>query len=299
MSRDRGRILLLEEKSAWEENEMQAKLEKLSLTRLESKIYLRLLSSGPIKASSLSRDLESNRVDTYRCLKNLRQRGIVEIIFSRPLMFAAAEPSLLANILSSEQELQVKVFKNDIDTLCKQLEQVPRREGMPQIFDAARKASSDDQFTIKSGKQIDVKWKAMIDHSKSEMLVVLSKIGLMTHSNIGYSDLYSRATKRGVKVNMITDIVPENISQAKEFFPICNIRISHAVNDSLRFVIADDKEVMISLGSFSNDSRDFAAIWTNKSLLVKAFQLDFKEKWRRARVFSGRLDSRYGKYYVA
>jgi sugar-specific transcriptional regulator TrmB len=282
---------LLEEKLAWEESEMQAKLEKLAFTRLEAKIYVRLLSNGPTKASSLSRDLDSNRVDTYRCLKNLRQRGIVEITFSRPLVFAASEPNLLANILTSEQEQKSKVFKSEVETVCKELEQVPRKEGLPQIFEVSRKASSNDQFTIKSGKQIDVKWKAMIEHSKSEMLVVLSRIGLMTHSNIGYSELYSRAIKRGVRVNMITDIVPENISHAKEFFPICNIRISHAVNDSLRFVIADDKEVMISMGSFSNDPKDFAAIWTNKSLLVKAFQLDFREKWRRARVFSGRLGS--------
>jgi len=277
------------EKSSWDENEMQSKLEKLSFTRLESRIYIRLLANGPNKASSLARDLETNRVDIYRCLKNLRQRGIIETIFSRPLMFAGAEPGLLENILASEQEQMLKTFKNDAEVVCKLLEHIPRKKELPQIPNAIPKTSTIDQFTIKSGKQIVEKWKAMIDHSKIEMLVVLSRIGLMTHSNEGFADVYARATKRGVTVNIITDIVPENIHLAKDFSKNCNIRISHTVNDSLRFVIADDKEVMISMGNFSNNQRDFAAIWTNKSLLVKAFQLDFKDKWRQARLFSDKL----------
>ncbi len=262
------------------------------MTKLESRIYLQLLAHGQSKASDLARTLDVNRIDVYRSLRNMRQRGIIELIFSRPLVFATVEPRALMETLLSEQEQKSKAFKSETEKIQTQLERIPRIRSTAQTDSLLRTVSSE-QFTIKTGKQITTKWKDMAQNAESEILVILSRIGLMTHSTEGFSEIYSKAKKRGVNVRIITDVVHENFSQAQEFSTVCRIKASGSVNDALRYVIADSKEVMISMGTFSNDQRGFAAIWTTRPLMIKAFRLDFQDKWRRAKAFTPELRNQF------
>ncbi|MFI5421187.1 MAG: helix-turn-helix domain-containing protein, partial [Nitrososphaerales archaeon] len=53
-------------------------LTKFGLTPLQAKVYIRLLMLGPSYAKDLGAILGINRVDTYRILRGLRKRGLLE-----------------------------------------------------------------------------------------------------------------------------------------------------------------------------------------------------------------------------
>ncbi len=266
--------------------DIQDKLERMGLSRLESKIYVELFQNGPRKASDLSRALDANRVDVYRSVKRMRQRGILDVAFARPLSFSAVEPDVLAQVLDSEQELAVRAFKKEAELVKGQLLSLPRNrrqeeQGSRFIPGAATRGA---QFQLKYGRQIFEKWKKMIENTKDEMMIILSHVGLMTHSIEGFSELYSKAVRRGVSIKMITDVNAENYDQAIEFSKILSMRVSKSVNEILRYVISDNRELMISSGYFSNDPKEFTAICTDNALMIKALKLDFEDKWRRSRL---------------
>ena len=256
-------------------------LAKLSLSRLEARIYLHLLINQNSKASELAHSLNVNRIDVYRCLKNLRQRGIVELAISKPFIFSAVEPKVLKEVLLYEQDQELKIFRASVDKLEAKLEKLPRK----QQSDTSSLLRSDEQFAIKSGYQIREKWQHMALNANSEVLIILSKIGLMTHSLEGFSEVYSNLKKKGVTVKMISDVVKENMEQANEFSKVCKFKVLSGVDESLRYVITDSSEAMVSMGSFSNNRRDFAAICTTKPIFVRSFRSDFLDKWRRAKPF--------------
>ncbi len=265
-------------------------LEIASMSKLEARIYIHLLTSGPSIARGLSNSLDVNRIDIYRCLKDMRERGMVELILSKPFAFSAVDPFTLRGILISEQEHNMKHFKSSIERAQKLLEQLPKSKESNSKYELV-KAAINEQFTIKTGNQIPEKWKNLVNSAESEVLVILSRIGLMTHSVEGFADVYQKAKERGIKVRMITDVNEQNVEQAIEFKNVCSLKILPNVDVVLRYVITDSRDVMVSMGSFSNNQKDFLALWTTKQLLIKAFKLDFEEKWRHARIFSGSTTS--------
>jgi sugar-specific transcriptional regulator TrmB len=269
-----------------EAREAREKLERLALSRLESKIYVELLLGGSRKASDLSKAIEANRIDVYRCLKQMRQRGILEVAFSKPFKFSAVDPEILFNILLSEQELSLRTFRTELSKVCEQLQSIPKRmqSEIPRSLKQQNRAA--DQFQLKQGRQVVEKWKKMVGKSKREILIVLSHVGLMTHSLEGFGELYSKVAQGGVTIKMITEVDKENLDQGVEFSKICNLKIADFVGEILRYVIIDDTEAMISSGYPSNDPKEFTAICTGNPLLVKSLRLDFKDKWRKAKRFS-------------
>jgi sugar-specific transcriptional regulator TrmB len=263
-------------------------LEKLGMSRLESRIYLELLVRGPRKASDLASAITINRIDVYRALKNLRRRGILEVAFTRPLRFSAVEPGTLQKILITEQELSLRTFRVETNKICEELDSLPRSSAFSQLDpkkDSSQSLRKGTQFQLKQGRQVYEKWKKMIEDSKGEMMIILSRVGLMTHSVEGFSDLYSKAVRRGVTIKMITEVDKENYEQAVEFSKVCTLNTTSSVGDMLRYVIVDYKEAMISGGYPSNDPREFTALLVSNSLLVKSLRLDFKEKWKKSKCF--------------
>ncbi len=63
--------------------------EILDFDELESRIYLTLLRTGPITASSLAKDLNVDRARMYRCIDKLVDRNIISTTLSSPKLCIA------------------------------------------------------------------------------------------------------------------------------------------------------------------------------------------------------------------
>ncbi|MDG6923253.1 MAG: hypothetical protein JRN67_08185, partial [Nitrososphaerota archaeon] len=106
-----------------------------------------------------------------------------------------------------------------------------------------------------------------------------------THYKEGFVELYSKLSKKKVSVRMIADVKKDNLDEVIEFAKVCQVKVLTHPSSTLRYVISDENELMVSAGSFSNDQRDFVAIETTKDALIRALKGDFDEKWRKAKLF--------------
>jgi len=61
----------------------------LGLTLLQTRVYLALVESGPLKISAISKASNVARPDVYSTLSKLQQLGLVEQIIRKPLMYRA------------------------------------------------------------------------------------------------------------------------------------------------------------------------------------------------------------------
>ena len=258
-------------------------LSKLGLSSLESRIYVYILRRGQVKASEVSKSLGVNRVDIYRSIKGLRQRGILEVVLSRPLLFSAITPPMLRKTLVEEQEQKLQAFKQLAIEIQESLSLISKIESAEKQL---VHETEHERFTIKTGRQIIEKWRQMAINSRQDIAIILSAIGVKTHYTEGFVELYSKLSKKKVRVRIIAEVRKDNLDEVIEFSKVCQVKILAHPSSTLRYVISDDSELMVSAGSFSNDQRDFVAIETSKDALIRALKGDFDEKWKKAKVFS-------------
>jgi sugar-specific transcriptional regulator TrmB len=67
-------------------------LHSMGLTHQEALIYTSLLSLGPSHARTVCGDAHLTREDTYRILRSLEAKGLVQVIVGKPSTFVAIEP---------------------------------------------------------------------------------------------------------------------------------------------------------------------------------------------------------------
>ena len=62
---------------------------KLELSKTDARVYIYLATKGPTKASVISNNLEMNKQQLYRSLKNLMVKKIIKSNLEHPAIFTA------------------------------------------------------------------------------------------------------------------------------------------------------------------------------------------------------------------
>jgi len=108
-------------------------LQKLGLSNLEIQVYLALLQSGSIPASSLARKLNLNRSTTRYTLENLRKKRLsIQIEKNKTFYFTAQSPEHIPVLLReqkanlSQQEYAISKIINDLKDLQNPNAKIPK-----------------------------------------------------------------------------------------------------------------------------------------------------------------------------
>jgi sugar-specific transcriptional regulator TrmB len=91
-------------------------LERLGLSKAESKVYVYLAKVGPSKAKDLSRELRMTKQQLYPALNSLKKKGIVTSRTERTPVFAALAFEELLNLfmkLGAEQQKTIEEIKKE------------------------------------------------------------------------------------------------------------------------------------------------------------------------------------------
>src|ERR1700722_19417037 len=67
-------------------------LHSMGLTHQEAVVYTSLLSLGPSHARAVYKDSHLTREDTFRILRGLEAKALVQVIIGKPSIFVAIEP---------------------------------------------------------------------------------------------------------------------------------------------------------------------------------------------------------------
>jgi sugar-specific transcriptional regulator TrmB len=85
--------------------DLQARLQKLGLSDVESKVYVALLRLGKAKAGAVARQADLNRTSTYDGLKRLLEKGLAGYaIEANRKVFSPVDPERLVHFIREKEE---------------------------------------------------------------------------------------------------------------------------------------------------------------------------------------------------
>jgi len=270
---DQQRILELEDRIS--------ELTNFGLTPLQAKVYARLLMLGPSPARYLGSVLGINRVDTYRILRGLRKRGLLEVLMSEPSKYVAVEPSRAIEILISEHEKQITDLRSHSRSVVSWLDSISNSEVIPPGLQSANDISAT-HFRLKYGIQMVDSLKKLIRSSQVEILKIWSAPGLTFHTQEGLLAEFEKAATRGVKIRGLVEITNGNIEDVRYLSQFAVLRSAKNLSTTLRYTISDSKIVLVNATQAPLEQADVMAFWTDNNTIVRGFAEDFARKWETA-----------------
>ncbi|MGI0081501.1 MAG: TrmB family transcriptional regulator, partial [Nitrososphaerales archaeon] len=182
------------------------------LSERETRVYLKLATSGQMRASEIAKELRMHRLDTYHALKSLEAKEIVEATLSRPMRFEA---------LPLEEVIEVIKYKDREEARKKSSAYIELEEASKKLAELSEhKDSSEnsggDRIQILSGRRtINEKWSKIISYSEKEILIVATDRGVV-HSLLSrtFETLQSKL-KEGLNVKVFTPITESNVKQVE------------------------------------------------------------------------------------
>jgi sugar-specific transcriptional regulator TrmB len=92
-------------------DKMKKSLTLIGLTNLEAEVYLKLLNKKQAKVSELAMATRITRTQLYPLLEKLVEKGIVEKIDKKVIIYKVIEPVKLIKLLEKWESEQTKIIK--------------------------------------------------------------------------------------------------------------------------------------------------------------------------------------------
>ncbi len=154
-------------------------LEKIGLTKGESKVYLALLKKGMISAGPLTKESKISRSKVYEITDRLVEKGLASFISENGIKkFKAIDPKLIPDYLEKQKdliELQKVDFNKILPTLMMQIKYNEKEQSV-EVFEGWKGMKNIFNNLIKDAKKGD-KWYAfgMPKTMSKERLIFFSK----------------------------------------------------------------------------------------------------------------------------
>ena len=252
------------------------------LTEREARIFIFLTKNGSCGAGELARAVDIRRMEAYRLLKRLLDRGIVVSTAGKPIKYQAESLEGVLSLLADEQRGYVRRMdeaKPELTTLWKQLPRSPQE-------------SFEQRFRIIQGReQIYNTMSKMAEQAASSLSMVLTKNDVIQAHVLGIGDRVAEAAKRGVRVQVIAPIDPATLEAVEGMAKVAEVRHSYDAPRS-RLVVVDGTQTLVSLvlddsKGLKND-RD-TAIWTDSRDYAETMGGLYRVSFARAEEGSGRI----------
>lgn len=266
--------------------EIVTQLTDYGLSRNEARVLTFLAKRGAERASIVARALKLNRTETYRTLRNLQRRGLVEGSLEQPVRFQAAPFSRCLEILVAERKSRIATLEERSGLLERAFDSLNIETAAPAF----------ERFQVLEGRaRIGQKLLFMCESSKLQIDSIMASSDLAGGGGRAVLDALSMLAKRGRKVRVITDI---NASAAKSVEPFQNL-ISFRHMDLARrpvpkVTIIDDTEALFGIGGAEEAAAQRAeqvTLWISSRSFVRNLRAYFNEMWSSATPALARLEA--------
>lgn len=246
-------------------------LQDFGLSEKEAKIFHALSLLGSANSSQITNASQYNRLQTYRAVKGLLDRGLVEISLERPRRYTPLKI-----------EHAISLLEQDAANRMMQLES--KKELLLQKWSELKSLSLKQQFTFRiiQGEKNVLKFAIMLyESAQKEINIILKGNEIVRWVIGGVDDSLQRKALNRIIIRAITEFNLNNASAVGRFLQFCDLRHVPLLNTAPLIVI-DDKEVLICLNS-NNQGIPENAIWTNHPELVGIFSSFFINQWNSAK----------------
>ena len=237
---------------------LQKLFRTLDLTAFEAKVYVALLSHGPLSPSRLAEILGVHRPQVHASLRRLILRGLVEVHEGKPAMYRAVEPETLFEIISEEFDDMMDKSKSFINTIPRKKE---GEEYGVWIFKSRRGLI---------GRYVKAVSRAKVDLAISGDIVFISKLRKYVIA----------AQRRGVTVYVIVYDIPGVKFKEKVFEGFHKVK--RAVSGDL-LVVADSQIGILAQRRNEIETLPSYGIAVEEPMLIDYLLQDFFYRWLRSR----------------
>ncbi len=270
-------------------------LNQLGVSHREVKLYLYLAKSGPQKAIEISKNLKIHKVEVYRFLRNLENKGLIESTLERPMRLTAIPFEQVIDSLITERKkttASLEEKKNEILTKWN-------------LISAEKLPVTSERFVVLSGRgNVYLKILHLVRETQKEVLAITTDIGFMLADQNGFlshgiTEAVEKSRKSQVHARVLTQVTKENLSISKSFSQrlqrhSLSVEIRHLDLETRfapRLVIRDREEAVVFLTpkTTSAASRDETGLWTNNKTVVYAFEALYQELWRISKTLPERV----------
>jgi len=266
--------------------EIVDQLIEYGLSNNEAKVVTFLAKRGAERASVAARALRLNRTETYRTLRNLQRRGLVEASLEQPVRFQAAPFSRCLEILLTERKNKLATLEERAAVLERSFETLSVETGAPAF----------ERFQVLEGRaRIGQRLFFMCENSKLQIDLIMGSSDLAGGSGHAGLETLSMLAKRGRKIRIITNIGSGAVRFVERFQTLIAFRhLDLAQRPVVRVSIIDDTEALFGIGSSEDtDGRgsEQVALWITSRPFVRSLRVYFNETWSGATPALARLET--------
>jgi sugar-specific transcriptional regulator TrmB len=270
-------------------------LRDLGLSRREAEVYIFLSKRGAQGANQVSTNLKVERVQTYRALKSLQEKGVVEATLEAPTRFNAVPFDTLLNSLITTKKTEASQLETKKDTLITAWKSLSTRASEYPIA----------KFRVLADKRgIYEEIQNMVCSAKQEVLQLTTSLGVIQQEVAGILDAITESAKKNpnAELRMLANIANENqeiIVQMlrKTRTQKLNIEWRHMDFDSKvypQLAIKDGEETILYVTSQEKlPPTDYAetGLWIRSKMFASALKESFMETWRNATRAEDRIEA--------
>ena len=242
------------------------------LSEKEVNVYLYLTRKGASSAGEIAKGLRANRTETYKVLKALENKGVIEATIDYPIRFSAVSFEKALKILVNIQKEKVR----DIEARRAALLDILKQEKI-------EAPSVDEEKTqiIKGIDQIYAGVTARLEEGAQTLQMVIPEEDLIKEHLTGMLDLLKKYSKK-LDARLATNMKDSNHEALKELRKL-NIDYSAVEIEEIPYFIAIDNEVLILTKPSGRDvpRKDVTAFWTNNRSIVNTFKAFFEDMWTK------------------
>jgi sugar-specific transcriptional regulator TrmB len=247
-----------------------------------ARVYLAACRAGPQTASELARLSAVNRVEGYRFIKQLTADGLLKATSSRPQRFAATSPDDLLDRWIRRASDRLQRLEQDREKILADWEKnrTAFDDGDPRKFAVLEGRETIRRFLLKR-------------IGTAERQVLLSTTGMSLSALIdgGLGRALREASRRGVKVRVVTEVYPPNLVEAKLFSTFAELRHSNGPVTN-RAVVFDRLGALVYVSGEDGLGRtgdEQVALWSSAPMFVQLARDYHRRLWTPATRAEARL----------
>jgi sugar-specific transcriptional regulator TrmB len=266
-------------------NDIVAELQEYGLTRNEARVLVYFAKTGASKASEVARAVQINRTETYRTIRNLQRRGLVEATLERPVRFQSVPFDKSLQILIDERKAKLRILEERGEDLRQQFEGI-------RVEPVAREV---ERFQVVEGRiRIEQRLQSMYAQARKSVLTVLSSSEVVRAETSGLLDILSQGVKTGVRVRVISTINQSNLEIVARIFQSMELRhLDLKAKPIPQVSIIDDSEALFEITPADETQRssEEVALWINSRAFVRNLQAYFDEMWNSGTPADARIEA--------
>lgn len=252
-------------------------LSNFGFTHNQAKIYAAIARLHTASVGGISRMAKVRREHVYRTLPKLEKMGLIERVLGTPekIKAIAVEDafSLLIKKQHEEAERKISVLNAEAEAFLKHLKEKDWK---------TTPEENESQFSLISEKNaIMSKTAALIGNARKEISIAASRKKLAKFMFF-FSDLLKKSTKKGVHINLLTEMPQEDDTLPRfieeQISPGKSLELKYSELQT-HYLIADNKEILIDT-STETDFAESPCLCTNNASLLALTQKSFADAWR-------------------